>query len=726
MVRRSQRLQHMPPECGDLGQARLDISYGIKSNVFVNGISKCEENVKVMDGVRTRSMRRADISEENRIIQKTNVTSNEIVKASEGDVGSPKKKSKTKLKSSRTSKMNKTEKSNQCIKGHNDTNDCKSCNGLLISPGLELNSIKNLKNNASNTPEVTDTEFSTISQLDSLLPPTAPDSQDNSPICGDDTCLYEKESCFTNVAELSSDNKLDTLLSGDKNTNTLTYQNLFKPENVSTLNRLRKVKLPEKYEYLIEIFQGLEIVLRLLERRQKPFFYPKFIREQVENITKKEFSLESLLKIAWVSPQLISLKWCKTNIAGVDGQSSPNSTLNEFSGQYQLEVILNNGVGNPINRLSHSNINERIDIFRLILVDFALVQQENYLMKIITKNMEITTNILEFKCWSSFFDIQSCVDIPTIKLPQKKQLDCDIQKGDTEFEKRINSLSLTPRTRSIYSLKLLSNLSNIDEQIEQNQSRRSVSADHAKKDSTKEEFTTPLRLTHTKYKVDEAKSVKENGKFFCEGSSSNIRVASTPIRSIRSSYLLSRSISPAISQNDNRIPLSNSKTPKTVTIRSKNKDLLTPSQRDLLESVKRREKIKEISTMINVRDDDFNIKLEQIKDDIWTIQQISFVFLRTKKLIPTTQLPLLAKRLTTYARNSPMIGKVQDSIIRLSKKWPENIKIGDSSVEKGVKLVKIDINDDNLSNIILELNKEKESIFIQREEFRLETISKYQ
>lgn len=726
MVRRSRRLQSILPENSELLQTRLDVSYGIKSNIFVNDVSKLEG--KKIEGVRTRSMSRTDI-DKNVNIKANNITVDEIAKSTEVDTVSPKKKSKTKFKNSKSSKINKAEKLNQDKdKKDNQNNDNldQYASSSLPNPSEKLTLINDTDISVPEILETEETEFNTISQLDGLLPPTAPESQDNSPIGeGYNKTIYERESSFTNVAELLSENKLETLLYNNHNTNVSTYEHMFRSDNISKLNILKKIKLPEKYEYLIEIFQGLEIVLRLLERRQKPFFYPAFIKEQVENITKKTFSLDNLLKIVWISPQLISVKWCKTSIPDIAGLESPVNTSSELPNQYQLEVTLNNGINNPINRLSHSNINERIDIFRMILIDFTLIQQENCLEKMLTKNMKLSTNISELKDWSSFFNIENCVDIPIAKLPQKKHGNYN-SKGDKNFEKRINSLSLTPSTRSIYNLKLLSNLTNIEEQIEQgkNSNRRSVSADNAKKEEIRKELITPLRNKNSMYEINNG---KENDRFFTDNHpSNNASVICTPIRSTRSSYMLSRSISPAVTPIDRKIPLNNTKNSRTMTILSKNKGLLTPSQKDLLESVKRREKIKEISTMINVEDDDFNLKFEQVKDEIWTIQQISFVFLRTKKLIPTTQLPLLAKRLTTYARNSPAVSKVQDSIIRLSNKWPENIKLGDSTVDKGVKLVKLDINDDNLSEIIMKLSQEKESIFKQREEFRLKTISRYQ
>lgn len=727
MVRRSKRLQSILPENNELLQTRLDIGYGIKSNIFVNDLSKFEDKAKKTEGIRTRSMSRADINEKNVNIKANNVTADEVVKPTEIDIASPKKKSKTKLKNSKSSKI-KDDKLSKDVENHQNDNNMKNTGSIsLPNPKEKLILINDVDILAPEKLGNDETEFDTISQLDSLLPPTAPESQDNSPIREENNeIICEKESSFTNVAELRSENKLEALLSNDYNTNVSTYKHMFESDNISNLNRLKKIKLPEKYECLIEIFQGLEIVLRLLERRQKPFFYPAFIKEQVENISKKTFTLDNLLRIVWISPQLVSVKWCKTNTPNITGLNSPVNNSNELPDQYQLEIILNNGVNNPLNRLSYSNINERIDIFRLILIDFTLIQQESCLEQKVTKNMKLSTSISELNGWSSFFNIEDCVDIPRAKLPIKKHGNYNSEKSEKISEKRISSLSLTPSTRSIYNLKLLSNLTNIEEQLEQekNNNRRSVSADNAKKEEVRDEFKTPLRNKHSTYEINKG---KENDRFWTDNHpSNNASMIYTPIRSARSSYMLSRSISPAVTPNDRKIPLNNTKVSRTMTILSRNKGLLTPSQKDLLESVKRREKIKEISTMINVEDNDFNLKLEQVKDEIWTIQQISFVFLRTKNLIPTTQLPLLAKRLTTYARNSPVVSKVQDSIIRLSNKWPENIKLGDSTVEKGVKLVKLDINDDNLSDIIMKLNQEKELIFKQREEFRLKTISKYQ
>ncbi|OII72041.1 uncharacterized protein cubi_01374 [Cryptosporidium ubiquitum] len=730
MARKSKRLQSLLPENNELLQTRLDIGYGIRSNVLINNLSNLEENIKKVDGVRTRSMTRSNINKKNTDFQVGNADLNEVFKTTEVDIASPTKKSKTKQKNSRNLKFNKTKQKNQDVK-YNEHNDIKNNDD---SSSLDCKKKIILINDTDDAFESGNCgteriQFNDISRLDSLLPPTAPESQDNSPIRGNSNneFIVGEESIFTDVNELQSENRLENLLSQDQNTNLSIYEHLFKPENKANLDRLKKIKLSEKYEYLIDIFQGLEIVLRLLERRQKPFFYHTFIREQVENITKKTFSLENLLRIVWISPQLISIKWCKTNKLNINVLDSPNNKLNEYYGQYELEIILNNGINNPLNRLSHSNINERVDIFRLILIDFTIFQQEIYLKQIITKDIQANSDILELKGWSSFFNIENCVEIPKAKLPQKKNSNSNLHNSIKKSGQRINNLSLTPNTRSLYNLKVISSLSNLEEQIEhEKNNRRSLSADNIKKDESNGVLVTPLRSKKSIFETNLIDGNKDKDKLITDPHpSNNINISSTPNRSFRSSYMLSRSISPKITSSNARIPLCNTKFSKSVTILSKNKSLLTPSQKDLLESVKRREKIKEISNMINVEDEGFNEKLDQVKNEIWTIQQLSFVFLGTKKLIPTTQLPLLAKRLTTSARNSPEVSKVQDSIIRLSTKWPEYIKLGNSTVDKGVKLVKLHINDDNLSDIIKELNKEKESIFKQREEFRLETISKY-
>lgn len=728
MTRRSKRLQSVLPENNELLQTRLDISYGIKSNVFINNLSNLEENKKKIEGVRTRSMTRSSINKKNIDVQVDNVTVNEVFKANEADIASPKKKSKTKMKNSRNSKHNKTVQKNQDVKYNQYNNTKDTNNGLLFDHKKKLILINDDDVLESENCETERIDHNDISKLDILLPPTAPESQDNSPTRANtnNEFIFGKISSFTDVNELQSKNKLEDLLSQEQNTNLSTYQNLFKSENREKLDRLKKIKLPEKYEYLIDIFQGLEIVLRLLERRQKPFFYPTFIKEQVENITKKTFSLENLLRIVWISPQLITFKWCKTNKFDIDGLDSPINKSNEYYNQYELEIILKNGINNPLNRLSHSNINERVDIFRLILIDFTIVQQEMYLKQVITKDVELNSDILELKGWSSFFNIENCVEVPKANLPQKNR-DCNLINSIQKNGQRINSLSLTPNTRNIYNLKVISSLSNLEEQTEHKENnRRSLSADNIK-DESSNILITPLRSKESVSKTCLIDKNKEKDRLVTDPHpSNNTSILSTPNRNIRSSYMFSRSISPKMTPNHTGMPLCNTKFSKPVTILSKNKNLLTPSQKDLLESVKRRERIKEISNMINVEDEDFNKRLDQVKNEIWTIQQLSFVFLGTKKLIPTTQLPLLAKRLTTCARNSPEVSKVQDSIIRLSNKWPEYIKLGNSTVDKGVKLVKLNINDDNLSDIIIKLNQEKDSIFRQREEFRLETISKYQ
>ncbi|KAH8584199.1 DNA replication factor Cdt1 [Cryptosporidium sp. chipmunk genotype I] len=724
MVRRSERLQSILPE-NDKLQTRLDVGYGIRSNLLISSLSN-QEDLKKNEGIKTRSMTRSNINKKNVDIQVTNIADNEVFKSAELENTSPKKKSKTRLKTSKSSKfINK--KTNRDVKNchdnsinDNDNNSISGFNGKLVL----INDLDDIL--VSESSEKEKIVSNDISHLDSLLPPTAPESQDNSPTRENynKELIFSESSSFTNVSEFQQGNKLEVILSKDQNTNLSIYKHLFKPSNKLNFDRLKKIKLSEKYEYLIDIFQGLEIVLRLLERRQKPFFYPTLIKEQVENITKKTFSLDNLLRIVWISPQLISIKWCKTNKLDITGLESPTNSLNEFYDQCELEIVVNNGINNPLNRLSHSNINERVDIFRFILIDFTMIQQEMFLRQIMTKNMEINTDILELKNWSSFFNIEDCVEIPKAKLPKKKN-NCNLINSFQKSGRKINGSSLTPSTRSLYNLKIVSNLVNLEENIEKEKNnRRSLSADNIKKDESNQVFITPLRgkksICETNlFDINKERLVTE------PHFSNNTSMASTPIRNVRSSYMLSRSISPTITPN-NTLPLCNTKFSKSVTTLSKNKSLLTPSQKNLLESVKRREKIKEISTMINVEDEDFNKRLDQVKHEIWTIQQLSFVFLRTKKLIPTTQLPLLAKRLTTYARNSPEVSEVQNSIIRLSNKWPEYIKLGDSTVDKGVKLVKLHINDDNISNIIGKLNQEKDSIFKQREDFRLETISKYQ
>ncbi|OLQ15796.1 DNA replication factor CDT1 like family protein [Cryptosporidium hominis] len=725
MARRSKRLQSILPENNELLQTKLDAGYGIKSNVFINDLSN-QEDLKKNQGVQTRSMARSNINKKNFEIQVTNIADDDTSKLAELEDTSPKKKSKTRLKNSKSSKF--STKTIQEIKD-NHSNIINNGNNSLSDSKEKLVLMNNSKDVlASKHFDTEKTSFNDISHLDSLLPPTAPESQNNSPTRENDNLelISGKASCFTNVCEFEQGNRLEALLSKDQNTNLSIYKHLFKQSNKANFDRLKKIKLSEKYEYLIEIFQGLEIVLRLLERRQKPFFYPTFIKEQVENITKKTFSLDNLLRIVWISPQLISIKWCKANKINNSRLESPKNTLNEFYDQCELEIILNDGINNPLKRLSHSNINERVDIFRFILIEFTMIQQEMYLRQM-TKNMEINTDILELKGWSSFFNIENCVEIPKAKLPQKKIGNCNLINSFQNSGKRISSSSLTPNIRSLYNLKIISNLVNLEENSEKEKNnRRSLSADNIKKDESNQTFKTPLRSKQSICEANVINLNKEKDKLVTDSRiSNNTNMVSTPIRNIRSSYMLSRSISPTLTPNNVKIQLSNTQFSKPVTILSKNKNLLTPSQRNLLESVKRREKIKEISTMINVEDEDFNKKLDQVKNEIWTIQQLSFVFLRTKKLIPATQLPLLAKRLTTYARNSPEIGEVQDSIIRLSNKWPEYIKLGDSTVDRGVKLVKLHINDENISDIIIKLNKEKDSIFKQREEFRLETISKY-
>ncbi|EAK87874.1 hypothetical protein [Cryptosporidium parvum Iowa II] len=726
MARRSKRLQSILPENNELLQTKLDAGYGIKSNVFINDLSS-QEDLKKNQGVQTRSMARSNINKNNFEIQVTNIADDGTSKLAELEDTSPKKKSKTRLKNSKSSKF--TTKTNQEIKV-NHSNIINNDNNSLSDSKEKLVLLNNSKDALTSKHFDTEkTSFNDISHLDSLLPPTAPESQNNSPTRENDNVelISNKASCFTNVCEFEQGNRLEAVLSKDQNTNLSIYKHLFKQSNKANFDRLKKIKLSEKYEYLIEIFQGLEIVLRLLERRQKPFFYPTFIKEQVENITKKTFSLDNLLRIVWISPQLISIRWCEANKINNSRLESPKNTLNEFYDQCELEIILNDGINNPLKRLSHSNINERVDIFRFILIEFTMIQQEMHLRQIMTKNMEINTDILELKGWSSFFNIENCVEIPKAKLPRKKMGNCNLINSFQNSDKRISSSSLTPNIRSLYNLKIVSNLVNLEENIEKEKNnRRSLSADNIKKDESNQTFTTPLRSKQSKCEANVINLNKEKDKLVTDSRiSNNTNMVSTPIRNIRSSYMLSRSISPTLTPNNVKIQLSNTQFSKPVTILSKNKNLLTPSQRNLLESVKRREKIKEISAMINVEDEDFNKKLDQVKNEIWTVQQLSFVFLRTKKLIPATQLPLLAKRLTTCARNSPEIGEVQDSIIRLSNKWPEYIKLGDSTVDRGVKLVKLHINDENISNIIIKLNKEKDSIFKQREEFRLETISKY-
>ncbi|KAF7459336.1 DNA replication factor CDT1 like protein [Cryptosporidium felis] len=723
MVRRSKRIQLSSHGNDNLQQSRLDTEFGIKSSVLINDLSKKNHLKNKYMGIKTRSMAKIDIIDKKKADEFNTHHGNNDGVFFEDEIVSPKKKSKTRQKYAKKNTLC-NQNPEESYGGGNSLNSDREIKSKVIKGDLKTFKAKDLKEY--------DEEASSnckISQLDSLLPPTAPESQVSSPLRDDEEnpAFFVGGSFSNDTIEARVKENFEDVLLKECNTNISIYSYLFKPSNRHHLERLKKIKLAEKYEHLIELFQGLEIVLRLLERRQKPFFYPSFVKEQVENISKKSFSLDNLLRIVWISPQLISVRWCSTNNAMFDNFGSPNKKTNEYFDKYELEIVLNNGINNPINRLSHSNINERVDIFRLIMIDFMLLQQNNYLNQKLTKNVEVNTEIQELRSWSTFFNIDSCIEVPKAKLPPKVNNSNNlISNKKFSSELRLNR-SLTPCTRNLYNLKLTNHLSNVGEEIERDEGigRRSISADNKTKGEVKDNYKTPTRGKKFIQQTEKDDYSNERYQLNTEPHLSSKNSFTTPNRGVRSSYLLSRSISPAITLKGS-IPINHQKMYKSGTILSTNKDLLTPSQKDLLKSVKRREKIKEISAMINVEEDDYNNKLEQVKNELWVIQQLSFVFLRSKKIIPTTQLPLLAKRLTTYARNSPEVDKVQDSIVRLSLKWPKCIELGDSTLEKGTKLVKLHINDERLSGIIKSLIQERDLLYNQRDEFRLKTISKYQ
>ncbi|KAH7647383.1 hypothetical protein FG379_003050 [Cryptosporidium bovis] len=702
MARRAKNSVNLTFQVDDSGQTRLDLDHGVKSTISLRNVSKSNDLKTSFDGVKTRSMYKQ--------VNK-NEKHNEI---DEMGVSSPKKKTKqSKKKIVESDIIDRIEddtignsKQNTNIEGTN----IKKGNKIFINDDGDFDTV-------NEKTESTEIDIG----LDSLLPPTAPESQVSSPIKTNDKCdsLCSPSEFFQTHRET----KILNLLRAEYNSDLSLYGDIISGNNRHKLEGLMNIKLPKKYEYLLNIFQGLEIVLRLLERRQKPFFYPSLVKEQVENVTKKVFNLDNLQKLLWIAPQLISVRWCKLTKYELASRHSSADEKNFFDG-YELEIIMNQGISNPIDRVSNLSINDRVNTLKLIILNLVLLQQEDHLKDNLSGEINVSTKLLDLTDWSSLFNIESCLDIPKAKLPLKERSD---NKLFGSSESRIKSLSVTPNVRSLYKLKMVSSISNIEDYLDNKgqSNRRSLSVDEKKVDL---DYDRDVKTPTKNNKIIVTKNSKEDDdlSFSSKVSALKSETYTTPRRSFRSSALLSRSISPIISTPKTQNHISQPKCPKPVAIHSKNRNLLTPSQRELLFTVKRREKIKEISKLINVEDDEYNIKLEQLKNELWTVQQISFIFLHSRKFIPTTQLPLLAKRLTTYARNCPSVKQVENSIMSLSDKFPEMIKLCDSTVDKGIKLVKLKINEESVVEIIQKLTEEKNSVIRSREEFRLNTISSFQ
>ncbi|KAH8738934.1 hypothetical protein FG386_000800 [Cryptosporidium ryanae] len=702
MTRRTKASKNLSFQIDESRQTRLDLEHGIKSTISLkNAPSDLKKNV---DGVKTRAMyKQASENEKYSGIDEIGICS-------------PMKKTKTrqgKKKTSESSIKNRVDDNNinDSKKDTKDNNSNKNKKIFINDEGDFDNVIIEKKES-----------INTSIELDSLLPPTAPESQVSSPIRSDDVCdLFYPTSEF-----VKPDGGIELLsfLNSEHNTDLSLYSDIISGNNKHKLEGLMKIKLPEKYEYLLNIFQGLEIVLRILERRQKPFFYLSLVKEQVENVTKKAFHLENLQKLLWIAPQLISVRWCKLNKYDLVSKYSNINERNAFNG-YELKIILNQGINNVVDRISDSSINDRVNTLKLIMLNFVLLQQKFHLKYNLSKEINVETKLLELTDWSTLFTIESCVDIPKAKLPLKERTDNELFGSS---EARIKSLSVTPNVRSLYKFKMISSISNIEDYLDKKEqnNRRSLSADEKKVDiiDCDNVIKTPIRKKSEFIDINDVND--ESISFSLKTPEIKSEIHTTPRRNFRSSSLISRSISPIISTPKTQVHIPQSKCPKSVTTHSKNKNLLTPSQKELLFTVRRREKIREISKLINVEDDEYNIKLEEIKNEIWTVQQISFIFLHSKKFIPTTQLPLLAKRLITYARNCPSVHQVQNSILSLSDKFPEVISLGDSNVEKGIKLVKLKIDDENIVEITKKLTEEKNSIINEREKFRLNTMSSFQ
>ncbi|KAL7068077.1 hypothetical protein ACR3K2_15090 [Cryptosporidium serpentis] len=716
-------------------QQTLEKSYGIPSNVAppinLNTLKSSKDVRSSLTSTKTIQTRSSKTgNSENKII---------INEDNETGISSPTKRPRTRrlVKS-----LEKTRKQIGTLidnsKGESNINQAKS---LLLETNTESEKSVSHVSQFSNTKILvkegdTDTaskvskyiELSVLnSQNTDSLPSTAPESTVSSPI---KTCKFKEEQLLI----LNQRTKICDLVK-------FGYNQVATPDHLLQdplfVNKMQNFFLPIEYERLIMIFHGLEVIMRLLERRQRPFLYPCFIKDQAERVIHKSIGMKDLCQISWIAPCMMSLRWCKIN--------ENSRIIFEDSSQscYQIELVPCNGINNPISRLSQVTINERVNKFRLTLIQWVLYQHDEYLYN--NKAIKVPIFPLEkLDHWSFEFDNKTCIPIPEIKIPKKPEIPCKNSLNGISTIKF--SQSLTPSTRSLYKLRFMSNLSPIGETTPTSDKltqRRSISLDptinsnilkpnnesKVETSSNKEDiYSTPIRRKNSLNDSEELNTTQklQGSQDLYERPNYTSRsiprtVPSTPIRFSSASSYLERSISPSVNSQSSAYSRLSSSSLKQV----KDRNLMTPSRRALYDRVKLREQAREVCKLVSNEDQQFNDKIRNLESQLWTVQQLSYLYSHNKTIMPILQMPLIIRKLTSSARNAPSIKDVEEALFVISNRWPEVVHLGNSSVDEGVKLVKFQRDDISVKSIIKVLTQERENIVKERENFRLRTFDAY-
>ncbi|EEA05961.1 uncharacterized protein CMU_017130 [Cryptosporidium muris RN66] len=715
-------------------QQTLEKSYGIPSNVALpNNLNTLKSSKDVRSSLTNAKIIQTHSS-------KTSNSENKVIINEDNETGifSPTKRPRTRrlVKS-----LEKTRKQIGTLidnsKGESSISQSKS---LLLETDTEsekptphISQFSNTKilvkegdtNTAGEVSKYIESSVLNFQNTDSL-PSTAPESTVSSPI---KTCKFKEQQ----LSILNQRTKISDLVKFGYNQITIPDHLLQDP---LFLNKMQNFFLPTEYERLIMIFHGLEVIMRLLERRQRPFLYPCFIKDQAERVIHKSIGMKDLRQISWIAPCMMSLRWYRIN--------ENSRIISDDSSQscYQIELVPCNGINNPISRLSQVTINERVNKFRLTLIQWVLYQHDEYLYN--NKAIKVPIFPLEkLDHWSFEFDNKTCIPIPEIKMPEKPEMSCKNSNGISTIK---FSQSLTPSTRSLYRLRFMSNLSPIGETTPTSDKltqRRSISldptinsnilkSDNESKEETsnnKEDiYSTPIRRRNSlndseelniTQKLQDSQNLYERPNYTFR---SIPRTApSTPIRFSSASSYLERSISPSInSQSSAHSRLSSSSLNQV-----KDRNLMTPSRRALYDCVKLREQAREVCKLVSNEDQQFNDKIRNLESQLWTIQQLSYLYSHNKTIMPILQMPLLIRKLTSSARNTPSIKDVEEALFVISNRWPEVVHLGNSLVDEGVKLVKFQRDDISVKSIIKVLTQERENIIKEREDFRLRTLNAY-
>ncbi|KAL7747198.1 hypothetical protein RI367_007409 [Sorochytrium milnesiophthora] len=235
---------------------------------------------------------------------------------------------------------------------------------------------------------------------------------------------------------------------------------------------LQKVKLPESYEALDQIFNALEYNLLYMTTRDQTAIYHK-MRKSVENVCERTFELRNLRQIKFLFPEAYVYHAVKVVVQGTKidstaiefnydwekamaGSEEYSWTVEEsaagdrqVAGKRKLDAVGEedaNGVGYAFRfaTFAASDLQKRSRVFRQRLIDATAGEHDEYLAE-----HSLTWEQRTEQHWHPDFDLNSILKRPVKKLeiPTKTSKGAEVQQQQQQQQQQSGENALKPASK---------------------------------------------------------------------------------------------------------------------------------------------------------------------------------------------------------------------------------------------------------------------------------------